>query len=515
MSRRTAVCSVLCLAAGLFTVAPARAEEPPRGEPSRGEPSRGEPPSSEPETASLPLGPATSEPKYLRAALANLGALALGTAYYWLSASANARDWDFPRLSERFNEENVRFDNNTHLTNNLLHPLAGASYYGLARVNSLGVGESMVYAQVSSAIWEWMLEWREKVSINDVIMTPNGGVPLGEFLVQLAAYLNSAPGDTTWGQDVAKTTLGLPVWIYDKLDGRRPDPSPPADRLGFSSAYHHRFTTDFEQSWLDDSGEREQVLSGVSLSATLSSLRGFGKPEALDTVFANGNFTEGQLSLGFDSSGVSEAELKVAAVLAGYYVQRVNPGVTGLLVGLGTALEFVDRDTLGIRDQYGILHFLGPALGLLWKRKSYELSLAGRMYADFGAIRSLAWPLVRAAAPDDAFKSTLDESYQYHLGASSRLSAELRAGAARLTLEHGYGRYHSIDGLDRFEEDITRDIEGTETLEDRRVSLALEPSGSIARFRLGFERLSHASELGGVRADRLERRVVVGVGLAF
>lgn len=451
----------------------------------------------------------------MRAALANLGALALGTAYYWLSADTNSRDWDFPRWTERFREENVRFDNNVHSTNNLLHPFAGATYYGLARVNSLGVGESMVYAQVSSAIWEWGLEWREKVSINDVIMTANGGVPLGEFLVQLAAYLNSAPDETTWAQDIAKTTLGLPVWLHDKLDGRRPDPSPPADRLGFSSAYYHRFTTDLEHAWLDDAGEREQVLRGVSLDATLSSLPGFGKAEALDTVFANGNFTEGRLDLGFDGSGLSEAELRVGAVLAGYYVQHVNPGVTGLLVGLGTALEFLDRDTLGTRDQFGILHFLGPALGLLWKRPTYELTLGARVYADFGAIRSMAWPAVRAAAPDDVFKSTLEEAYQYHLGVSSRLSAELRAGAARITLEHGYGRYHSIDGLDRFQEDITRNVEGVETLEERCVSLALEPRDSIARFRIGVEHLSHASELGGVRAERLERRLAVGVGLAF
>lgn len=505
MSRRTAVCSVLCLAAGLLAVAAARADAPQSTEP----------PGGEPKARYRGLGPATSEPAYLRAALWNLGALALGTAYYWLTFGANSRDWDDPRWGERFKEENVRFDNNVHLTNNLLHPFAGATYYGLARVNSLSVSESFIYAQVSSALWEWGLEWREKVSINDVIMTPNGGTALGELLVQLANYFNSAPGDTTWAQDVAGMTVGLPVVIRDKLDGLRPDPSVPADSLGFSSAYHHRFTTDLEHSWLDDAAERAQMLGGVSVSAALSSLPGFGKAEALDTAFANGNFTEGYLDLGFDGSGLQEGELRVAAVLAGYYTQRVNPGVTGFLVGLGTALEFVDRDTLGKRDQLGILHFVGPALTLLWKRPSYELTLAGRAYADFGAIRSMAWPEVRAAAPDAVFKSTLEEAYQYHLGASSRLSADLRVGPARITAEHGYGIYHSIDGLDRFQEDITRNIEGTETLDDRRLTLALEPGDSIARFRVGVERLSHGSELGGVRSGRLDRRLVVGVGLAF
>lgn len=510
MLRRTAECCVLGFA-GLVAVAPSRADEGGAS----AEPSSAALPSAERAVRYRGPGPATSEPHYLRAALWNLGALGLGTAYYWLSADTNSRDWDFPRWTERFDEENVRFDNNVHITNNLLHPFAGATYYGLARVNSLSVPESFVYAQVSSALWEWGLEWREKVSINDVIMTANGGTALGEFLVQLAAYLNSAPGDTTWGQELARATLGLPVFVHDELDGVRPDPNVPADRLGFSSAYHHRFTTDLKQSWLDDGAQRAEVLRGLSLGASLSSLPGFGKAEVMDTAFAQGNFTEGQLELGFGGSGLKEAELRVEAVLAGYYTQRVNPGVTGLLVGLGTALEFVDRDTLGRRDQLGILHFLGPALTLIWKRPSHELILAGRAYADFGAIRSMAWPAVRAAAPDAVFKSTLQEAYQYHLGASSRLSAALRAGAARLTVEHAYGIYHSIDGLDRFQEDITHPIEGTERLEDRRVELAIEPRDSIARFHVGLRRLSHESELDGFRSGRLDRRLVVGLGLAF
>lgn len=495
-----------CLVAGLLAAAPARAEEALQTAAAPGVETRAR--YREP-------GPVAGEPAYLRAVLWNLGALGLGTAHYWLSASTNSRDWDFPRWSERFNEENVRFDNNVHVTNNLLHPFAGATYYGLARLNSLSVSESFVYAQVSSALWEWGLEWREKVSINDVIMTPNAGTALGEFLVQLGAYLNSAPGDTNWAQDVARATLGLPVFARDRLDGIRPDPSAPPDRLGFSSAYHHRFTTDFQQLWLDDAAEQAQVIRGLSLGATLSSLPGFGKPEAIDTAFAQGNFTEGYLDLGFDGSGLREAELRVAAVLAGYYTQRANPGVTGLLVGLGTGLEFVDRDTLGRRDQLGILHFVGPALNLLVKRGSLELTLAGRAYGDFGAIRSMAWPAVRAAAPDAVFKSTLQQAYQYHLGASSRVSAELRAGAARLALEHAYGVYHSIDGLDRFREDITHPIEGTETLEERRASLAIEPVSSIVRFHLGVERLSHASELGGFRGGKLERRLLLGAGFAF
>ena len=89
-------------------------------------------------------GPPSDEAHYGRAALEMGAVLAVGVGQYWLSASSNHRDWDFPRLSQRFDEENVRFDNNTHVTNNLLHPLAGGAYYGLARANGLSVGESVL-----------------------------------------------------------------------------------------------------------------------------------------------------------------------------------------------------------------------------------------------------------------------------------------------------------------------------------------------------------------------------------
>ena len=465
--------------------------------------------------APLRLGPPSDRAAYGRAALEMAGVLAIGVGQYWLSAAQNHRDWDFPRLSERLQEQNIRFDNNTHATNNLLHPLAGAAYYGLSRANGLSVGESVLYAQVSSAIWEWALEWREKVSVNDMVTTTAAGTAVGEFLVQLAAYLNSAPDGGSWPQQVAATTLGFPVWVHDKLDRRAPDPSPPKDGLGFSSAYHHRFTLDVHETWLDDAAERKGQALGVRLAAQLASLPGFLSPETFARPFARGDFSEGLLDLEFDGSGLQNVDVKFDAVLAGYYAQWARPQVLGLITGLGTGLEFVDRNSLDYGDQYALVHFVGPSVVLFGNGEIVSWTIASRLYGDFAPIRSLAWPSVHAADPEARYKSSLERDYQYNLGFSNRSYAELRLHALLLSGEYNWGRYQSIEGFDRFQELITRDLPGTEALGELRVVVALEPPGGPIRAYAGIERSSHTSQLGGFAAGRLERRFIAGMGLAF
>jgi hypothetical protein len=458
-------------------------------------------------------GAAAREPAYGRAALEVLGVLAIGTAQYWMNVKTNSRDWDYPEWSRRFDASAVRFDNNTHVTNNVLHPLAGAAYYGLPRANGLGVGASALYTLAASTVWEWGLEWREKVSINDMFATTLGGIAIGEFLTQLGLYLNSAPS-TAPAHDVAKATLGFPVWIHDRLDQRRPEPTA-RDRLGFSAAYRHRFAIAYENHWLESANQPGLELRGVTLEGSLVSLPRFLLPETFATSFAQGDFTTGSMGLHFDGHGLREADIRVEAVLAGYYAQRANPGVMGALLGLSTGFEFASKTTLKPGDEYALVHVFGPELRAVWKGEGYHFDVRLRAYADFAAIRCLAWPMVGVRDPEADFKSSLEQKYQYHAGVSSRISAALRLHAVRLSADLGFGSYRSIQGLDRFQEQITRDIPGTEVLDERRVEFALEPPGTLLRLYGELAANSHESSLGGEAGERKEQRWLLGAGVAF
>jgi hypothetical protein len=187
----------------------------------------------------------------------------------------------------------------------------------------------------------------------------------------------------------------------------------------------------------------------------------------------------------------------------------------GALLGVATGIEFASKTTLPPGDEYALVHVFGPELRAIWKGSDYHFDLRLRAHADFAAIRCLAWPAVRARDPEATFKSSLEQRYQYHAGVSSRISAALRFHAARLSADIGFGSYRSIQGLDRFQERITRDIPGREVLEERRVEFALEPPGTVLRMYGELVANSHQSSLGGEAGERNERRWLFGAGLAF
>jgi hypothetical protein len=102
-------------------------------------------------------------------------------------------DWDFPSLKQRLTFEAWRFDNNPFPINFAWHAYDGSQYHLFARSNDLGLLASMGYGIGTSLAWEFGVEFREKVSINDVIVTTGAGTAIGEAVHWLGRYLESAP----------------------------------------------------------------------------------------------------------------------------------------------------------------------------------------------------------------------------------------------------------------------------------------------------------------------------------
>src|SRR5258706_12518575 len=118
---------------------------------------------------------------HLRSWLEMGGGLLLGTAGYWALMRRNVADWDNPRPLSRFDGSAWVLDNNSIGGNFLGHPATGGLSYSLARANHQSVLGAFSYSFVTSFLWEFVIEFKEKVSINDVIVTPGAGLPLGEF----------------------------------------------------------------------------------------------------------------------------------------------------------------------------------------------------------------------------------------------------------------------------------------------------------------------------------------------
>ncbi|HYP88304.1 MAG TPA: DUF3943 domain-containing protein, partial [Polyangiaceae bacterium] len=109
-------------------------------------------------------------PHHARSFLEMGAGLALGTGGYWLLMNRNVADWDNPRPLSRFDGSAWVLDNNSIGVNFLGHPLTGGLSYSFARANHQSVAGSFGYSFLTSFVWEFLIEFKEKVSVNDVIV---------------------------------------------------------------------------------------------------------------------------------------------------------------------------------------------------------------------------------------------------------------------------------------------------------------------------------------------------------
>ena len=95
------------------------------------------------------------------------------------------------------------WDEDYFYTNTLEHPLHGYLYYASARENGLGIGTSAVYSAAGSLLWEIVGE-SELPSYNDMIITPIGGVTIGESLHRISDLIldDGTQGTERLGREV-------------------------------------------------------------------------------------------------------------------------------------------------------------------------------------------------------------------------------------------------------------------------------------------------------------------------
>lgn len=468
------------------------------------------------------FGELSQEPHYVRA-LVEMGALlTLGLADYWLRPGLNKQDWDLPGFSERLSFHAVRFDNNKAITNFLSHPFAGSAYYGFARLNSLSVPESAIYAMLSSGVWEYFLEWREQASINDMIYTPAGGIAIGSFLFRLTDYLNSAPGGGSSGDRIASYSLGVPRRLHPRDEDPNAGPAElPPDSLGFSSAYFHSFQLGYDAAYARADDSPSELLHTLAVDACLVAMPGFLRPGRFGKVFASDNFTEFHLRLGFSGRGAADTDLRADGTLVGYYHQDFALGARGVyglaeMVGFGPGLRYVERYYGGEHDMYASTH-LGNLVGSLW----FGLGpLRGHVRAearyDFSAVRSLPLPEYEAAHGTSALKSVLTwQGYAFGAGAGERVEGGVSLASVFAGAYADHAWYRAVGGLDRMQSKMNGDVEGNDDILEYGTWLEEDLRVVPLYVRAFADWVARKSVLGDFEKRRIDRRVGFGAGLVL
>jgi hypothetical protein len=311
-------------------------------------PVRAEPPGAEAplKLAEPQLGARSRHPG--RALLETAGVLAGGLIWYWRDLDFNVRDWELGWNWQSWERklvtfDAVRFDQNLFQTNAVSHSRAGLAHYQILRGNGFGPIASTAGTLGTSLIWEYLIEFKELVSLNDLIVNTVAGLGIGEPFYQLGEFFSrSSPSVFARGMAGAFS----PVATMNDWVDRRQRPREAADPFGFTrEAWHHfHLTGSLASRTFDRTVHRDEL--GLGLGAELVMLPQYGRPGHLQTWTGPGTFTAITAELELSARRNAGGTMRTRTSLVGHYAQdyRRNPDgqVTGHghLLGLGSGFEY-------------------------------------------------------------------------------------------------------------------------------------------------------------------------------
>ena len=464
--------------------------------------------------------------------------LTVSTLNYWSKYAKFIEDWQFTltwkdQKRKFFTSEGLRLDSN-NLRLNWTHAWSGALYYNWARSNRLSPLASSLFAIGGSLIWEYFAEFREVASINDNIFTAIGGLAIGEPLFQIADHFRSRPG---FANRIACLLVDPILGINDFIDGKSRVPRLPT-----------RDWSDFRFSLGGKQGPASPVdnnsgHAALDLDLRLIALPGYGRAGSGSGYSRQPLDNEYRISISFNKNLVEEISAYTRLVLSGWWWRNVRAGAGGALhgveywLGAVTAWDFFqkkpivpyDGNDLGMidpwlereqptryTDKHTSAHLIGPAFHLT--------GYAGRLTArfdleatvDFGMINSLAYNEYSADHDVWGVKTTLHNwGYYYSMGYSLGGRFDLRIGGLRAEAGIYYQYFSSIQGLDRFQEDLLDDSR----LADSRLVYNAGLSAAIPRtplfVSLNLEGIDRRGRFHEVNVKNHEVRFFYQLGVSF
>lgn len=403
------------------------------------------------------------EKNYLRTTLEIGGVMAAGLAVYIYKGERNHYDWSlaWDRLQERFTTTNqFRFDDNEFAMNNVAHPVAGALYYRLARVNGFGPVGASLFTVGGSTFWEVMVELREVASLNDLISTPTSGIAIGEALYQHQDFFRRA--SPSWRSSVLEKLLGGPVLVNRLFGETAPARAERFDPYGFPADRAHRFRLYGGSLFalpVPGGGAPGSTGSGDPLSRTpgpewMTTLGVTSEITSVEPGDDGGLHETGGLPLtrleahvSFADPAPTELHLGAETTLGGPRggaIRETPDGPLGYRWMVGPATGFTMRldQVPGARflDQVATAHMVGLRTDWVGRNGAFRLRWTGAAFADFSSVRPLGMErmLAQRIRIDQGHWVLRRNKYYYAWGGTlrSRLALELGPVAVRYEIDH-------------------------------------------------------------------------------
>lgn len=453
-----------------------------------------------------------------RAFFSNLAMITVSTANYWFIQQETMQvDWDYEPTwadqKKRFLGFSAwRFDNN-YFRVNWTHAPAGAVYYTLARSNSLNSGQSLLYSLAVSSFWEYVSEFREVISINDQVFTPMGGFPIGENLFQISEMLRAKKGG--WLTDLLAWLINFPGRANNLIWGRNGKLINPPRFADLDDQPGHGLR--LAAGWLAGGQKNERTfwLGGQSRLVTIP---GYLEPGSRRQWLSGDSmsFLDFNLALNREFSGSA----RVAYL--GFLAQRIeldsSESRRGLAFYLGpwSGFELSQQKYPDFSDRLSAVHLIGPLADLVLYSGDFTLQVQFAGSIHFSMIESLALDRYKLQNDLEGSKTPLHEhGYYFAFGPGFSSSLSFKWGGLEAGGSFRYLDFYSIQGRDRYREEISNDFPLRDRARLWRLHGSWQPSGLPFYAFISWERFSRRSLIAEMSDHGRRDRLVAGLGHVF
>lgn len=476
-----------------------------------------------------------------RALFRSMALLTINSIKYWIKKEW-PEDWDYKLTWKAqkirfFSLQAHRFDSNPFKTNTS-HILGGGFSYNFARYHGLDRLESLLYSVFFALFWEYISEYHEVISVNDILFSGIGAVPFGEPLFQLGSHFQDRPGAFN---KIVGTIFSPGVALNALLDGknRQKRITPGLSKPHFDVYLGQKQVSGGEK-------DRSDRLFHVGIATSFNTIPGYGAPGTINRFVKHTLLSEVYLDGTFGPNTPEEYSFFSKAVLFGRFIQEIkqdsSAGLKGysLFFGGGSAFElFLKKATAyydkgsyhydfkggeqppqptEFTDKLAIINLIGPVFDLSVYANRLKLRLSVDLYADFALVNSMA--LNQYSIHHDLFqprkKTTLSHyGYYYALGFTFSLKGGVLYRNFEINGKFKYQYYDSIEGRDRFQHQVEDDCNVTDYRLWYKVSLGYAIANTPVKLVFTWEGIDRGGSIKEVTHRELETRLYTQLKISF
>lgn len=422
--------------------------------------------------------------------LIELGSIyAVRTVIY--SQSGALQDNDFSTWGEGILERvkskrPYRFDDNSLAINHLGHALMPAYETALFRTNGMGFYQAFALQSTASTFWEFVVEAKETVSLNDVLETPVAGASISEVLFQFAQFYRK--GAATRHNKIMGAIFSGPMAFNYWVNGTKRKASERLDMHGFDANSFHSF-----KNYVGSGVYGSNFMLQAGTEMNIINIKAYKEPGTEHRFYNAPVGAEFALSVAANPKSVNEVKLLVQTLFATYHSKNIGidsaqqPRGSSFLIGAASGYEINYAQFPRVNDNLITVHVLG--LAAEWFRVSgkTQLRAKAKLYGDYASVSSQALDnYVQKNGALTNVKSSFKQGYYHAIGTALLSEVELKHGKFLIGGKLFQGQYSSVDGYDRHQEEVLNDFHLTDMRTDGKAWISFLPSSSM-ELQLGYE----------------------------